>query len=991
MSNISGMVAMVALALVAGTVAHAQQVRYYESFSDGVPDYCGATRSESLSISPWHYKQGGQSLRWDWAAGEGLIIHHGIGDVNRSGGHRCRASFSVWLYMREPLADALVFEFREGDEVTGSFRFPLDFTGWRQARVYYHDFPEGKPTSEVDNIRISAPTDTPQGTVFIDFIKYNTLTYGGNSVIPEDVARWRAPVPDEQLFPRPEKVSDAELEGIRKLLGPAEGPGIDQARVDELLERVANLGIVRDEHGVRGPGVDAHYQYLAARGEHGIKDIAYWPDENGPDWLGVRTPAGMSSLANEVAAAYRASNDAGQRSRLADAFLLLSDHVYDQALQAGSGFRWSWWVGGAWADAIFCMRDLLHETGRLQGHLDFLLYTYGGGQIFADRDPTSNMDFYNLTVPSLLRQCLLQVEATEQVRWLNAFMAMLERSMLQPTSAFKIDGSAYHHSGHYHSYARGAFISLPVLIRDLNGTPWRLNADAHERVRRAMLAQRIYANRLDLPIALRGRSPFAPGYGAIRPSGFNSLDVLARCGTPDGTQEIDTEVASAYLRFVPGAADSEPYRTLGIEPEADPNGTFVMPYAGLLCHRRDNWLVSVKGQSKYVWGSEREAQRNCYGLFQGLGNLDVLAAGNPVNSEASGHQHHGWDWRKFEGITAPQLPIEAIDEAWRNRGLAYSPETFVGGMSHGGRQGVFAMVVNQPIPPDHALIGRKSWFFSDDHIICLGSNISCDEAQYPTLTTLCQRGLRADVEGDFPPTRVDGSEITTFPHDQEMDQANPHWFIDVQETGYYIPAGQKAILTRQRQASRDMFDTEDTEGNFLTAWIDHGTAPDNASYEYMLVVRATQEVLERFVANPPYRVVQCDETAHIVRHTTNGLWSSVFFVEQDVAEHMDNGESLPVKAVDRPSLVMAQQAQDSQLHLSVADPDLNLIDGVSQPQPLRVTLRGPWRLLEVTGIVNAWHLPDATDNIRIVSSNEAETVVEIVCQHGASYGLRLAR
>jgi hypothetical protein len=50
-------------------------------------------------------------------------------------------------------------------------------------------------------------------------------------------------------------------------------------------------------------------------------------------------------------------------------------------------------------------------------------------------------------------------------------------------------------------------------------------------------------------------------------------------------------VAAAYLRLAPEAVDKEPYRSLGIRPEAEPNGTFVMPYAGLLAHRRDDWLV----------------------------------------------------------------------------------------------------------------------------------------------------------------------------------------------------------------------------------------------------------------------------------------------------------------------------------------------------------------------------------------------------------------
>lgn len=991
MSNLT--IALIAVMLPIVVCASAQELQgvYHESFESGIPDYFTATRPDSLSVSPWHYKEGTGSLQWDWHAGEELLIRHGIGDVERVGGYRCKAAFSVWLYMEEPLADALVFEFREGETVTGSFKFPLGFTGWRQARPYYSAFPEGKPTSAVDTIRIAAPAAIEKGTVFIDFIKYNTLTYGGGDVVPETDSQWQPPVPDGQRFPKPETVTEAQVAGIRKLLGPDQGPGIEQATVDGLCKRVEALGIVRDEHGVRGPGLDAQYQYLCAPGQHGYKDIEYLTDENGPGWMGVQTPSAMSSLARQLASTYRASNDPDQRARLREAYLLVTDHVQDQVMQAGSGFVWNWWVGGNWADAVFLMRDVLAETGRLQARVDYLLYTYGAGAIFAEGKAPSNMDFYNLTVPRLFHLCLLQVEPAEQVRWLNAFRAMMELSMLQPTSALKIDGSAYHHGGHYHSYARGAFGSLPRLIRDLNGTPWRLSTEAHERLRRAMLAQRLYANRLDLPIALKGRSPFAPGYGTINPGDMHALGVLALCGTPDGTQEVDAEVAAAHLRFLPEKATEEPYLSLGIKPEPEPEGTFVMPYAGLLCHRRDDWLATVRGQSKYVWGSERQAQRNCFGAFQSLGSLQILAGGTPVTAEASGTKQPGWDWRRFEGITVPQVPIREIDQLWKSRGQVFSPETFVGGVSYQGRQGMFAMILNQPMPDGQTITGRKSWFLHDDQVLCLGSDISCGDARYPTQTTLCQKALTADEQGALPPTIVDGTEMTAFPNERMLEPSGPHWFIDTQQTGYWLPPGQDITVARTHQTSRDFYDSEETEGDFLAAWINHGTAPDNAGYEYLAVVRATPDVLAGLEARQPYQVFQRDAAAHIVRHTGGCLWGCAFFTPQEVARHTEGADTLPVAAVDRPCLIMAANAPDGDLALSVADPDLNLVDGANQPQPLRVTLRGAWRLLDVTETVCAWPLGEEPPEVHIVSSDAEETVLEIVCRHGAIYDIDLGR
>ncbi len=977
-----------ALVLSTCAVAGGQQADY-ESFEDGIPAHFAATRAASLSLSPWHSKQGKNSLRWDWSRGEELVIHHGIGDLSRRGGlgKHNKPSFAVWVYMEAPVAGALVFEFREGDKVTGSFRFPLAFTGWRQARPFYDDFPHGRPTPQVDSIRIAAPREVATGTVFLDLIKYNTLTYPGRAIIPEQEAQWQRPVPDVARFPGPERVTAAERAGIRALLGPDEGPGVGEAVVKDLCAKVQALGIVRDGHGVRGgPGIDRLLQYCCEFGELGSREQNYWPDEHGPTWPpGVQAPGAMSALAHEVAVAYRASRDAEQRRRLAEAFVLIEDHLHDQGMQAAAGFHWNWWYGGAWADAVFLMRDVLAQEGRLARQCDYFLWNWGGGTVFAEAAPPSHMDFYLLDVPRLLRACLMQTEAGEQVRWLRAFRTMLERSILQPTSALKVDGCTYHHGGHYFHYAFAAIPGLASTVRQLSDTPWRLSAEAHDRVRRAMLAQRIFCNQRDVPLSLSGRMPFVEYSMRVLPQG---LDALAHSGTPDGTQAVDPEVAAAYLRLVPAAAKGEPYRTLGIRPEPEPNGCFVMPYGALLSHRRDTWLASVHGQSKYVWGTERQSRVNCFGLFQGLGHLEIMAGGNPVSAQASGRERSGWDWRRFEGTTVPQLPLQALDEGWTS---PYSPETFVGGLSHQGRQGLFAMIVNQPLPGGKTLTGRKSWLFSDERILCLGSDISCDETQYPTQTTLCQKRLPRNDKGEFLPTSLDGTDLTAFPWESTLADAGAHWFLDVQQTGYYVPAGQTAAIVRAHQRSREYQDLEDTEGDFLTAWLDHGKAPGAASYEYMLLVRATGEAMQRLVAQPPYRVMQRDLAAHIVWDNAGRRWSCALFVPQEVAALSVGPDALQVKAVDRPCLLMTEAIRDGQLAVSVADPDLNLHEGVSQPRPLRVTLRGAWRLVEAQGTVCAWPLPEARESVHLLSTTKTETVVEITCRHGASYDVRLTR
>ena len=986
MQNMHRVNIAVCLLLLPGIAA--AQPPGYESFEKGLPAYLTTARKDSLSVSPWHNKHDKNSLRWEWLKGEDLVIRHDIGDVTRTRGFQNKAAFVIWVYIEKPVAGELLFEFREGEKVTGSFRFPMKFTGWRQARLHYSDFPNGKPTSKVDNIRVVAPTDVAKGVVYFDCIGYNLLTYPSASSNPEKmIPRQATPYLDEKRFPKLTSVTDAELEGLRKLKSPGPKPkappGIAEAKVTEVYDKIKELGIVRDEHGLHGPGLDSRSPYCAAPGEYGGKDVRFWPDEHGPDSIIMLSPAPFNALASQIAKAYHTSNDEAQRRRLTDAFLLVADYIQDQGETLA-------------VDALTSMREVLAKAGRFESHFETLVRSRGGDLSYVDGDGPvrSNMDYYSHYARNLMDLCFIPPETTDQVRWLNAWKAMMDQSLTQPSCAFKVDGSAYHHGSHYHSYAQGAFGNFPKLLKDLSGTPWRMSPEAHELLRRAMLAQRLYADFFDMPLSLKGRSPFASGIGLILPYGVKAMDVLAQLGTPDGTEKIDREVAAAYLRFAPEAAAKEPYLSLGIKPEPEPNGSFVMPYAALLAHRRDDWLACVRGQSRYCWGSEKQARRNCFGPFMSFGTLEILAGGKPVNAKASGADGAGWDWARFEGTTVPQLPLNELDKAWpANSEVTRSPETFVGGLSHQGRQGVFAMVVNQTITPDDKVIkGKKSWFFSDDRILCLGSGISCDVAGHPTQTTLCQKSLRNTNPAEIRSTLMDGVELKTFPEERALDQTKPHWFFDVQQTGYYVPAGQNVGIARKHQKSRDVNDWENTEGDFLTAWIDHGKAPKDAGYEYLLAVRSTPEAMQKIVAQPPYRVIQRDDSAHIVWDTIGRRWSCVIFAPQKEITHAVAKETLPVKAVDRPCLVMAQSAQDGQLDVSVADPDLNLqSNGASKPQTLNITLRGKWRLQEAKGTTCVWPLKDTKDKVRIVSASDTETIVEIVCQHGASYDLKLVR
>ncbi len=177
------------------------------------------------------------------------------------------------------------------------------------------------------------------------------------------------------------------------------------------------------------------------------------------------------------------------------------------------------------------------------------------------------------------------------------------------------------------------------------------------------------------------------------------------------------------------------------------------------------------------------------------------------------------------------------------------------------------------------------------------------------------------------------------------------------------------------QHSRDEDDREDTEGDFASAWIDHGVAPSSGGYEYAVVMGATPERMAALAQalggdEAPWEVLRQDGAAHIVRDRPTGTLALVLLQPGEIAPE------LPVLRVDRPCLVMLEPEGDG-WWLSVSDADLNLEDHVSVPRELQLTLRGRWRL------------EAAPEEMSLADLGEAGTTVVVTCHDGFGFTARL--
>jgi len=390
-------------------------------------------------------------------------------------------------------------------------------------------------------------------------------------------------------------------------------------------------------------------------------------------------------------------------------------------------------------------------------------------------------------------------------------------------------------------------------------------------------------------------------------------------------------------------------------PEPHPQGHHAYPFAAMNFHRRNQWVASVRGWSRYVWNYETLDSENRYGRYSSYGMIQIFSKGEPVTPEASGYREEGWDWTRPPGATVIRL---ASDDLPSPKYRIYTADPFVGGVALEHSQGLWAMRFTDPYY-EKSFCFRKSAFFVDDTIVCLGSGISNSDTSHTTETVLYQTALQS-----APPR---------FP----AREARPvRWMTDPVGNGYYFPEAPVVQTRLQHQLSMAGNGEKKTEGNFAVAWLDHGLAPANAGYSYAIRPDTTGKAMQRFAAAPDFEVLRRDSAAHIVRFPGKRIVAYALFGP------IENMASDALRGVESSCLVMTRHDGD-RLIVAVADPDLRLgqptmTNNFAASQPggesrLRLHLNGSWQLAA------------AAYNVRALNDH----TLEILCCGGASNELVL--
>lgn len=960
-------------------------------FEDGVvPSTINDVQKGLLTVSSDHAKMGTKSLRWDWTASGALFrvndevnIPYAINAFNNRGGLR------MWIYSPKAMpGKSLQFIFRNQSVRVYTFDFNLDFTGWRACWIAFSDMwvpgaaDDVQPTQhDIDELTIKAPEGVESGTLYFDRWDFSSSIHKqatpdaqipkNNRFLTRDFWHWGRLWEWEQ-FSYSDELKDlvpttselAELREMTTTVQTALFGKVNNTTIANASSKLSAAGIKRDVSTGFISGKPLYTDQEKESGDIGCQDV------------------------NDMMLGFAMDYYFNGNSSAAENFMLVFDYALDQGYAYGSGMGTNHHFGYFNRDmpkAVWMMKDYLKSEDRWDEALQLIQYWSGLAEA---RQPYDiNRDelidtWYTLHLPRLYAALMIEDE-TERFRAVKGLSEWTNGSICYTPGTIggiKPDGTAFHHGAHYPDYASSAFGILGDYANYVNETSFTLDASARAILKQAFMAMASYCNVKEWGIGVCGRHPFNPNECSIKSKNINAFAYLAVDG-----EAVDKDLASNFLRIYETATATtamnnmkKKFMALGIE-KADPmQGFFTYNHAAQGVFRGGEWMVSLKGFNRYVWGAEIYYSNNRYGRYQSYGSIQILDSGDPVTEADSRFLEDGWDWNRLPGTTTIHKSWSALNSPYTDATLKQD-ETFAGSNNLNGTCGMFVIKLKEPshknFTPDFT--ARKSAFCFDNRIVCIGTGITNSESASNTETTLFQHAILSDDEAvEWNNTVSTDATINTT-----VQNADGMIFKDQTGNYYQVKEPLKVIVTKGLQTSVNNKTKAATEGKFASAYIDHGAAPSDASYEYLITIQPDDSEIVALKAEgyQPYDLLRKDDKAHIVHDRETGVTGYAFFEETT----LDNDDYI-VNATGEVMAMIGTPDVDGQVDMSVCDPNLNI-------ETIDYTTSDPSRpVTHVFELKGEWALVGDNDKVSVMSaSTEGNTRLEITCQYGIPVTFRL--
>ncbi|MBD2830638.1 polysaccharide lyase family 8 super-sandwich domain-containing protein [Streptomyces californicus] len=341
-----------------------------------------------------------------------------------------------------------------------------------------------------------------------------------------------------------------------------------------------------------------------------------------------------------------------------------------------------------------------------------------------------------------------------------------------------------------------------------------------------------------------------------------------------------------------------------ITPLPEPDGHRLFPDMARATHRRPGWAASLSMADRRITYYETGNGENLRGWHTGSGMLywwgDTFA-----NGQYSDAFWPTVDPYRLPGTTASRKAL--ANGAGGDWGASLPDVNWVGGATDGKRAAVGQYLRGL----SSTLMAKKSWFFLDDTVVCLGAGIQCRDGA-TVETTVDNRNLGPTGNAPF---TVDGSaKPLTLPWSATLTGAS--WAHLGGHGGYVFPGGATVKALRENRTGRwrDINtggSADQLSRKYLTLWFDHGKDPSDAGYAYQLLPGATEQRTAARAADSGWlRVLANSDDQQGVAVPSLGLTAVNFWF---------GGTAGPLVA-DAPCSVMVTEHGDGTATVCVSDP-----------------------------------------------------------------------
>lgn len=339
----------------------------------------------------------------------------------------------------------------------------------------------------------------------------------------------------------------------------------------------------------------------------------------------------------------------------------------------------------------------------------------------------------------------------------------------------------------------------------------------------------------------------------------------------------------------------------------------------LISNRQGNQLKNIESFAKMFWrtdyfvcqrpdyfASARMFSNRCANMeepYNGEGFTNHYKADGACFISRTGTEYDDiwpvFDFRKIPGTTVMQQQAMPSGKILQQIGLT----DFAGGVT----DGLYGAAAFDFVSPHNLVKARKSWFFFNNMIVCLGAGITCWQDDN-ICTTINQCHLRGEVE--------------------QGRAENTQWFIH--DSIAYIIHGKdtRTILKTDtvqgswRNVNRQsVVDTTTIRKPVFSLWIDHGTRVRyDSDYAYCVIPGSSATNVANETSNPSYRILVNNKYQQAVCNDSEGVAYAVFYHAGTI--QLNSNTTITSSS---PGIVMLRYDQNKINQITVADPAQNLL------------------------------------------------------------------